>query len=116
MVDNFSIFIFWVDCISRLKSKTTFLCFKEKNSLLKAKIFPETVSTNKQQQQRNHKFSETPKVQQVICAGLTTCPTARSSLDTLHMSAHSEVPGWPCFPINFMLWHPKDWTPSKGLG
>jgi len=43
MVDNFSIFIFWVDCISRLKSKSTLSCFKEKNSLLGAKIFPQTL-------------------------------------------------------------------------
>lgn len=101
MVDKFSIFISWVDCISRLKSKTHFCAFKKyfHSSEL---IFPQTLFLlpNKKFQ----KLSKTPEVQQVIHAGFTTFSTARSSLDTLlncHMSPHSGIPGWPFFSINF---------------
>lgn len=122
MVDNFSIFISWIDCLSRLKSKNIFLLLKKKKrrggrgeggkgeekerlSLLRAKIF--FFQSFYQQTYKNkytQKLSETPEVQQVIHAGLTTSSTVRQSLDTLldcHMSACLGTPGWPYFSINF---------------
>lgn len=122
MVDNFSIFISWVDCLSRLKSKNIFLLFfkkkkggggekggrerkkKDFHSSEQRFFFFQSFYQQTYKNKYTQKLSETPEVQQVIHAGLTTSSTVRQSLDTLldcHMSACLGTPGWPYFSINF---------------